>query len=67
MFFTPAKGLAKIISRKALLLSEWPSLGAMQHVSKICKFSFDVSAISPAMHKCHQILVIHPLITDDGS
>ena len=34
LFFTLSEGLAKIVSSKALLFGEWPSLGITQHISQ---------------------------------
>jgi hypothetical protein len=66
LILTLAEGVAKIIGRMALLLGKRTALGIAQHVRKIRKSRLDISAVHLAMRKCHKILVIRPLITDNG-
>jgi hypothetical protein len=64
LLFSLAECVAKVIGRVTLLSGERTGLGVTQHVCKMHESTLDLSAIQLAMRKCHQILVIRPLVTD---
>jgi hypothetical protein len=49
MFFALAESIAEIISRIAVLVREWTTLGVAEHVCEMHKCSFDLSAIQLAV------------------
>jgi hypothetical protein len=66
LIFALTVGITKIVCRMAPLVGKRAGLGIAQQVCEIGESRLDISTVSSAMRKYHQVLVEYPLITDNG-